>query len=331
MKNRNIKVWKGLKLPLSVFVFTAFLLSMVQMNLETDIILLERFLKHGGWIEIPIISLYGAFITWKMQDVNQSGKWRRIAWTVFSIFFFAQLFLGLLGFEKFLMTGKLHLPIPMMILGGPVYRMELSIMSFLFISTLLLAGPAWCSQLCYFGAMDNLVAQGNKTGRQKIRNLFRMKFLVVFVVVATALALRWTGASVLLSTLVAAGFGILGIVIILFVSPRKGKMVHCLSWCPIGTLVNYGKHINPFRMYIDSNCTLCMHCTTICKYDALSGADIRKGKPGLTCTYCGDCLSSCHQASIKYKFFKLSPEKARRLYLFLTISLHAVFLALGRI
>lgn len=331
IENKIVGKQRDWLLPAAVFAFTFFLLSMIQVNLETDIILLERFMKNGGWIEIPLISLYGAFIAWKIQDVNQSGKWRRIAWTVFSLVFFSQLFLGLLGFEKFLMTGKLHLPIPMMILGGPVYRMELSIMTFLFLSTLLLTGPAWCSQLCYFGAMDNLVAQRSRTVRQKIKHLFRIKFILLFLVITVALILRWFGAGLLLSTLLAAGFGILGVLIILYLSPKKGKMVHCLTWCPIGTLVNYGKHINPFRMYIDSNCTLCMQCTTTCKYDALGAEDIRKGKPGLTCTYCGDCLSSCHQTSIKYKFFNLPPEKARRLYLFLTVSLHAVFLALGRI
>jgi ferredoxin-type protein NapH len=45
---------------------------------------------------------------------------------------------------------------PMMILGGPIYRGQLSVMTILFLSTVILTGPAWCSQLCYFGAFDNL-------------------------------------------------------------------------------------------------------------------------------------------------------------------------------
>lgn len=55
----------------------------------------------------------------------------------------------------FYMGGKLHLPIPAMILSGPLYRAELSFMNILFISTIVLSGPAWCSYLCYFGASDN--------------------------------------------------------------------------------------------------------------------------------------------------------------------------------
>ena len=109
-------------------------------------------------------------------------------------------------------------------------------------------------------------------------------------------------------------------------------MIHCLTWCPVGTIVSYTRFINPFRMYIDQNsCTHCNVCTTSCNYDALNRDDIISGKPGITCTLCGDCVSSCHAGSIKYKFFKMDSDSARRLYLFLTISLHAVFLALGRI
>jgi hypothetical protein len=40
------------------------------------------------------------------------------------------------------MSGKLHLPVPMMILAGPIYRGHLSVMSILFVSTVVLSGPA---------------------------------------------------------------------------------------------------------------------------------------------------------------------------------------------
>ena len=62
------------------------------------------------------------------------------------------------------MTGKLHLPVPMMILAGPIYRGHTSVMSILFLSTLILSGPAWCSHLCYFGAIDNYQPHSEKPG-----------------------------------------------------------------------------------------------------------------------------------------------------------------------
>ena len=95
-------------------------------------ILAERFLKGSGWVEILLISSYGAYVSFKMQDPMNVPKWRKITWTIFSVVFFTQLIIGLSGFEKFLMTGKLHLPIPMMILAGPIYRGQLSVMTILF-------------------------------------------------------------------------------------------------------------------------------------------------------------------------------------------------------
>lgn len=318
-------------LPLAVFIFTFSLLTMVQIKMvQHPIILLERFFKGAGWVEITIISIYAGFVAWKMRNPLNVPKWRRITWTLFSIVFFSQLIIGLLGTTKFLMTGKLHLPIPMMILAGPVYRGHLSVMTILFLSTIILTGPAWCSQLCYFGAFDNLASRG-KTKAGKLKHKAAIKSTLLLLIVAITLLLRWLNVPNLLSTLLAVAFGLTGIAIMIFYSRKKGKMVHCTMYCPIGTTVNIFKYVNPFRMYIDSSCTLCMKCTSFCKYDALNPQDVRNKKPGINCTYCGDCLAACLDQSIKYRFFRLKPQVARSLYLFLTISIHASFLAMARI
>jgi ferredoxin-type protein NapH len=317
-------------LPLAACLLTFILLAFVQVKVARPMILAERFIKGGGWIEIILISFYGAFVIYKMQDPHNVPKWRKITWTVFSIVFFSQLIIGISGFDKFLMTGKLHLPIPMMIIAGPVYRGQLSVMTILFLSTVILTGPAWCSQLCYFGAFDNL-ASGGKTSREILRYKGAIKSTILVLVITMALILRWLKVSGLTSTLIALAFGLTGIAIMILFSLKKKKMVHCVMYCPVGTVVNLLKNVNPFRMYIDSSCTLCMNCTKFCKYDALNAADIKNGKPSITCTLCGDCLAGCHHSSIKYKYFHLRPEVARNLYLLLTISLHASCIALARI
>jgi polyferredoxin len=293
-------------------------------------LLAERFYKGAGWIEIIIISFYGAFVAFKMQDPKNVPAWRKLTWTIFSVIFFTQLIIGLSGFEKFLMTGKLHLPIPMMIIGGPIYRAQLSVMTILFLSTVVLTGPAWCSHLCYFGAFDNLASSG-KTTKVILKHKVAIKSTILILVIAMALILRWLNVSILLSTLIAAAFGITGVVIMILYSIKTKKMVHCSLYCPVGTVVNVFKYVNPFRMYIDNSCTLCMNCTKFCKYDALNINDIKNSKPSISCTLCGDCLAGCHHNSIKYKFFKMKPENARNLYLILTISLHAACIALARI
>ena len=123
-------------MPLMVFLLTAFLLTFVQIKAENPMLLLERFITGGGWIEIAIISFYGALVACQMQDPDKVQLWRKFTWFAFSVVFFSQLILGLLGYEKFLMTGKLHLPVPMMILAGPIYRGQASVMTILFLNPL---------------------------------------------------------------------------------------------------------------------------------------------------------------------------------------------------
>ena len=326
-----MSIRKQLRLPLAVFLLILFLLIPVQLKVKNPMLLLERFIPGAGWIEIVLIGLYGALVAFHMQDPAKVQVWRRYTWLAFSVVFFSQLILGLLGYEKFLMTGKLHLPIPMMILAGPIYRGHLSVMSILFVSTLILSGPAWCSHLCYFGAIDSISARG-KTRRTPIRNKWALKSTVMLLVIASALVLRWMQVPPLTSTLLAIGFGLVGLGLILTVSRREGRMVHCTAYCPIGTLVNLGRYINPLRLGIDrDSCTECMVCTTKCKYDALNKSDILARKPGNTCTLCGDCLSSCHAGSLQYRFPRLSSDQARTLFLLISISLHAATMALARI
>jgi ferredoxin-type protein NapH len=322
--------YKNIRLPLTVFILTFILLAFIQVKLERPMILAERFFKGGGWAEIFIISCYGAFVAYKMQDPQNVPRWRKITWTLFSIVFFIQLIIGLLGYEKFLMTGKLHLPIPMMILAGPIYRGQFSVMTILFLSTIIITGPAWCSQLCYFGAFDNLVS-GGKTSKEILKNKGAVKSTILALVIATAIVLRWLNVPLAIATLIAVGFGLSGILVMILFSLRRKKMVHCVLYCPIGTIVNIFKNVNPFRMYIDKSCTLCMNCTKFCKYDALNARDIKNLKPSITCTMCGDCLAGCNHSSIKYKFLKMKPENARNLYLILTITLHAACIAMARI
>jgi polyferredoxin len=317
-------------LPAAVFLFTALILSFAQIRLKNPIILAERFVEGAGWIEIFLIASYGAFVAFKMQNPINVPKWRGITWTIFSIVFFMQLILGLAGHEKFLMTGKLHLPIPMMILAGPIYRGHLSVMTILFLSTIILTGPAWCSHLCYFGAFDNIASRG-KRFKGNLKNKTGIKFSFILLVIFFTLIFRWINLPVLIATIAGIIFGLAGIVIMIIFSRKRGTMIHCVLYCPIGTIVNFLRFTNPFRMYIDKSCNLCMKCTGFCKYDALKPTDIKNHKPGITCTLCGDCLAACRDNSIKYKYFNLNPMTSRNLYIFLTISLHASCLAMARI
>ncbi len=317
------------KLPFGVMLFVAAILTAL-LDAAPGMLLSERFFSGYGWVQIGILTLYAGLLAYKMQDRDKAPRWRSVSWTLFSVLFFGQLLLGLLVSDRFLLTGTLHFPIPVMILAGPLYRVELSFMTLLFLSTIVLTGPAWCSQLCYFGALDHLAA-GKKGSRLPVVFSAPMRNSVLLITVAGALLLRWVGASQAVTSGVALLMGILGLMVMVWLSRRHTIMVHCTAFCPIGTLVQRLKSVNPFRLQISSACTRCMGCLGHCRYDALHKEEILKGKPGLSCTLCGDCMAGCTHNAIVYRFPGLSAQSARFLWLFLTISLHALFLAVARI
>ena len=247
-----------------------------------------------------------------------------------SIVFFGQLALGIFADPIFLMTGKLHLPIPAVILAGPLYRFEGLFMPILFISTLLLSGPAWCSQLCYFGAFDAWSARG-KLERERFPYHKQMRHSVLFLVMLGAILLRIFGASGKIATAFGIAVGVIGLLVMLLFSRKRRKMVHCSSYCPIGALVSFLKYLSPFRVRLTMDCCHCMACTNICRYDALHKEEIEKGKIGYTCTYCGDCLSACKHGAIEYHFPGLRPATAERLWIVVTVVLHTCFLMIARI
>lgn len=312
---------------------TASLLTVVQLVLSPPMLLGERLIPGGGWIQIAVVACFAGFLFVKMADRSRRSYWRRFAWTLFAVLFFVQLILGLTVDSVFLLTGKLHFPVPALILGGAVYRWELAFMPILFLVTLLLSGGAWCSQLCYFGAFDSLAASRPTSGvaLAGTRRL-AIRHTVLFVFIFVALALRVFSVPPLWVTILAAIAGLAGLSVILLFSRRKRSMIHCTAYCPIGTLVSYGKFLSLFRYRIDpARCTRCMACTTSCRYGALGRESVERGRIGLSCTYCGDCLPRCKHDALEYRFLRCSPRFSEHLYLCVVIVLYACFLAIARV
>ncbi len=133
-------------------------LAVVQWRSAPPMLLAERYLPHSGWAEVVLLALYAAWLFGKMVRQNGHPHYRRLAWRLFSAVFFGQLVLGLIGATRCLMTGQLHFPIPALIALGPLYRGGGYFMLMLFLVTVALVGPAWCSHLCYAGSWDDAFA-----------------------------------------------------------------------------------------------------------------------------------------------------------------------------
>jgi len=317
---------------LTAFLITAVALTIVYLVVNPPVILIERFLPGAGWVEIFGLSLYAAWITEKMLDMKESARWRRRIWAIFSIVFFAQFILGISGLEKFLMTGKLHVPVPALIAAGPIFRGQGFFMAILFGATILLVGPAWCSHLCYIGAWDDSASRlrSKPMKMPPWRQMVRIGLL--FLIIAAAIILRLLGVSGAVAAMLAIAFGLIGVAIMLFWSRKTGVMTHCVAYCPIGPLANWLGKLSPFRIRInDTTCTDCGICHVACRYDALNMEDIKKRRPKISCTLCGDCLGSCRDGSLEYKFLGLNADRARVLFIVIVVSLHALFLGVARI
>ncbi|HAG17429.1 MAG TPA: hypothetical protein DCG69_13065 [Bacteroidales bacterium] len=310
-----------------------FILIPVHFFVKPSMLLAERFFPGTWWLEIAVLTLYSVWLGQIMAKTGNIGNVRIKYWLFFSIIFFGQFILGLTVNEQFLMTGKLHLPIPALIVGAPIYRGEGLFMPILLLSTLAIVGPGWCSHLCYIGAWDNLAARNKKRPKKTFsrKQTLVIRYLMLALVVVAAALMNYFGVSITAAFVIALAFGLFGVFLMLYSSRKLGYMLHCTTYCPIGSVTTLLGKMYPARIKIDQNtCTACNICSTECRYDALTPIDIKNGKAGWNCTLCGDCLSSCHASSIRLSFFG-SNKNAWIVYISIIIGLHAGFLALARL
>ena len=322
--------WKPLAWTFGV---TAGLLVWARQASPLPVILADRYLSGSGFAEILVLAMYAAFVAHIILKSQKTARIRSGIWALFSLVFFVQLVLGLAGLERMLMTGDLHLPVPALILAGPIYRGHGLFMPILYGATVLLVGPAWCSFLCYIGSWDDKASRVRSAPPRPVPlwATHVLRPLLLLAIVGTALVLRSQGAPLYLAVGLALSFGLVGVAVMVTQSRRTGQMVHCTVVCPIGLISNLIGRISPWQIRVAQGCTMCGSCTRACRYSALKPADLERGRPGLTCTLCGDCVHQCPHSLIGYRFPGLSSSQARTAFLVLVVSIHAVFLGVARI
>jgi ferredoxin len=318
--------------PLVAGLVAAGVLTAVLTVVPVQAILLERFWRGAGWLHVLWLGVWAAWLTRTVLVPRRARRWRPRAWLLFSVLFYGQLAVGLLGVERFLMTGDLHLPIPAIIAAGPVYRGGGFFMPILFGVSVLFVGPAWCSWLCYLGGWDNLAALRQRWAGRLPRWRGRLRLGVLAGVVAVALLLNLAGVRGAVAAALGGLFGLVGVGVMATLSRQRGVMVHCTAYCPIGWLATRLGKLNPFRIVIDDSCTDCMACTRFCRFDALSPAQIEARRVGEACTLCGDCVTVCQKTKdIHYAFPGLSPDRARTVFLVTAVAMHAIFTGIAMI
>ena len=321
------------------FALTAGLLILARQMSPVPVLLADRFVPGSGVLEILGLAWYASLACGLLVAARDTARLRLRLWLLFSLVFFAQLGLGLVLDGRFLMTGRLHLPVPALIAAGPLFRGDGFFMPILFAASALVLGPAWCSWLCYVGAWDGACAATAKaTAGERLAASARIRRFTVWgrgatlvLACAAALGLRAAGVPGIQAVWLAALFGLAGVGIMVILSRRAGIMVHCATFCPMGLVANVLGRLNPLRLRLGQDCTRCGACAMRCRYAALLPGDIEQGRPGLSCTLCGDCLGACGHGCLGYRLPGLSPQAARMVFLVLAVSLHAVFLGVARI
>ncbi|WP_027190988.1 4Fe-4S binding protein [Fundidesulfovibrio putealis] len=316
---------------LAAWALTLCALGAVQLKASTPMLLAERFLPGAGWLEASLLALYAGFVVQAMLSPGRSPVVRRRIWGLFSFVFFAQLALGLVGFERFLMTGALHLPVPALIAAGPLFRGEGLFMLILFGSTVLLLGPGWCSHLCYIGAWDSAMSGAKKRPGPLPAWVRRGRAALAVLVLGGAWLMGRLGVPVVWAAGLAAGFGLAGVGIMIIVSRRAGVMTHCTGWCPMGLAAGILGKLSPWRLRIREGCTSCGACSMACRYDALRPEDLAARRPGVSCSLCGDCLERCPRGEMSLTVFGRGGPGARAAFVTLAVSLHALFLGVARL
>lgn len=298
---------------------------------STRPLIAERLLPGSGWVEVVLLGLYAGWLSEHLITSKSTSKIRSTVWTLFSVVFFLQLAAGVSGFSEFLLTGKLHIPLPAMIIAGPIYRGALSLfMPVLLITTIIIAGPAWCSWFCYFGSWDFIASKRAPAGRLNVRNSVITRTVMLLILTAGALVLRWNRLPGTLTIAIGLLLVLVSVGVMVTASMKTGVMHHCTGFCPVGLITTTIGKINPFRIKIGNRCTSCHACIKSCRYGALTENDIHRKKPGFTCTLCGDCVAKCSSQQIAYRFPGLSPEAAKRLFLVIVVVVHTLFLGFGR-
>lgn len=316
------------------FGLTLALLFVVQ-GMAPHIFLLERWAPGWAPLQIFVAGLWAAWVCGELADVAQSPRVRLRVWRIFSLVFFGQLALGLGGYGLFLMTGQWHIPVPGVILAAPLYREGGLFMLGLFTFSVLLAGSAWCSHLCYFGVWDASAATLRKVATPPAWTKVwfpRLRLTMLALTLVVPVALRMAGASTELAVTLALLLGLLFIPCAALLSRRYGSPAYCLALCPLGLAAAWLGKLAPWRIRRSENCTQCHACVRACRYAAMTDANMDQDHPASTCTLCRDCLSACRHGALHLTAYGkiCSGDVAHRAFVVLLSMLHTVFLFTAR-
>lgn len=213
---------------------------------------------------------------------------------------------------------------------GPAIPWRRLFMPILFGVSVLLAGAAWCSHLCYFGVWDTVAASGRKAVPPP-RWMSRLRLVFFGLMLAVPVVLRLSGAPTGVAVALGLALGLLLLPVAVLLSRRYGSACYCLAVCPLGLVANWLGKIAPWRIRRTDACMHCLACIRVCRYGALTPERLKEGRPGPGCTLCRDCLSVCRHGGLTVTLYGKTCGAAESSFVVLLSIMHTVFLAVARV
>ena len=183
----------------------------------------------------------------------------------------------------------------------------LILISSIFLLTLLF-GRFYCSMLCPFGILQEIVNLIYDKLRKKLPNSeYIKKTPYKYYVCALSFGLLLSGSALIIkyidpytifgSYISLCKYGLIFTLIILVLVFFKNRLF-CTSICPVGAILGILSKFAPFKMYINNNCVKCKMCTRYCPSKCI---DIEnKNVNNENCVKCLKCTSKCPKGAIRY-------------------------------
>lgn len=362
-KNRELT-----KLSTLTFLIIFALLACLHFKVP-HLLLANRFFHGFGIVQAFLVALWGAFVVVKLSDKSIAEKWRVHIWRIFSLVFFGQFFLALLGYSVFLMGNAFHFPIPAMIVAGPLYRESGFFMPILFMFSFIFVGSAWCSHLCYFGVWDTVPkkAVGHKHRHQKanaenkthldnklqeiptpkaevimsphMKKFFQTLPYIIFIamIIFVFICKNYEIPTSLTASLILL-VGLIFFPLHFFISRKYLISSYCLYVCPLGLIMRILNKItrNKFSWHLSftESCTKCGKCARFCRYEAITKASIKTHTISEACTLCKHCMHVCRKNGLELSYCGFKGKNRQTLNTIFTLLitiLHSLFLAVAMV
>ncbi len=269
------------------------------------------------WILLAAVTLYGALLAERLVNARRHAPIRRLAFRLFSIVFLFQFFWGVFLSSAWLFGGEAALPHPAFLLLAPVGAVKGVHLFALWALSLLVAGPAFCSHLCWLGTWDHFAA--SRKGTPSPRAFPRARLMT-----GGALLAAYFACALLLPRQISVSLGFLfalgSVLVMILGSRRRRTPLQCGLVCPLGALTGALSRISIFRIEKASGKHL---PADACPYGQFTPSPAR-GRLPEGCTLCGDCLDRASSYDLRMRLFALKFD-AYPLFAALIGGLHAAF------